>query len=90
MLPGGIRPEIMLNGKLYYRDQFAYPMRTSISGEVYIDATGDTALPKGYTQIGQITSVTNKTPTENCWLKAGFSATGNIYANKDTPEVIYD
>ena len=88
LLPGGFRPELMVNGKLYYWDRFAYPLR-SRAKNVYIDATGDTVLPEGFTPVRELSSVTKNTPEEDGQLKAGFSATGTIFTSEAAPEAVY-
>lgn len=89
LLPGGIRPEILVNGKLYHWDRFAYPLASVQSEQIIIDATGDTVLPEGFTPAGKISSVTEHTPDEDLQLKAGFSATGTVFTNETSPEVVY-
>ena len=89
ILLGGFLPELMVNGKLYYWDNFAYPLGSDLFEGVYIDATGKTVLPAGYAPTGQISSVTENSPTEDSQLKAGFSATGTIYTNEASPEAVY-
>ena len=89
LLPGGIRPELMVNGKLYYWDRFAYPLSFSQSLGVYIDSTGTTALPAGFSSCGQLSSVTADTPTEEFQMRAGFSAMGEIFVNEAAPETVY-
>ena len=89
LLPGGIRPEILVNGKLYYWDRFAYPLASDQTEGIFINATGDTVLPEGFTPIGEISSVTENPPAEDKQMKAGFFATGTVFTNEASPEVVY-
>lgn len=89
LLPGGIRPELLVNGKPYYWDRFAYPLTSDAAGGVSINAAGDTVLPAGFTEIGEISSVTEDAPAAELQMKAGFPAAGTVFASEAFPEVVY-
>lgn len=58
-------------------------------GEVYVNAAGSTELPDGYTEAGDISSVTQDALSEERQLRVGYDATGTIYTSQATPEVVY-
>ncbi len=46
-------------------------------------------LPGGYQPYGDISGVTQETPTEDLQLKAGFEASGTVFVSEDHPAVVY-
>lgn len=87
-LPKGIRPMVMVNGKLYrwtgMSKEFLFQ-----GSEVYQMGDAATVLPEGYTAAGEISGITEEVPFEELQLRAGFEATGTVYVNEQTPEAVY-
>ena len=46
-------------------------------------------LPQSYQPYGDISGVTQDTPTEDLQLKAGFEASGTVFVSEDYPAVVY-
>lgn len=86
--PKGLRPMMMVNGKLYRCTGFHYP-DVSIGSTVSTLEDGSTILPEGYIAIGEISGITEEVPSVELQLRAGFEATGTVFTNEQTPEVIY-
>lgn len=87
-LPKGLLPMVMVNGKLYHWTGLSKEFRFHDS-EVYTMGDNSTILPDGYNSVGEISGITEEVPFEELQLRAGFEATGTIFINKQTPEVIY-
>lgn len=87
-LPKGIRPMVMVNGKLYrwtgMSKEFLFQ-----GAEVYRIGDSSTVLPEGYTAFGEISGITEEVPSEELQLRAGFEATGTVYVSDRTPEAVY-
>lgn len=87
-LPKGIRPMVMVNGKLYrwtgMSKEFLFQ-----GAEVYRIGDSSTVLPEGYTAFGEISGITEEVPSEELQLRAGFEATGTVYVSEQTPEAVY-
>ena len=90
-IPGGIVPEIRIGGTDYTYTGLAFPLHGAdvSGGEVYVNAAGSTELPAGYTEAGDISSVTQDALSEERQLRVGYDATGTIYTSQATPEVVY-
>ena len=90
-IPGGIVPSVRIGGTDYTYTGLAFPIHGADvqGGEVYVNAAGSTELPDGYTEAGDISSVTQDALSEECQLRAGYDATGTIYTSSATPEVVY-
>lgn len=93
MLPGGYYPVLMVNGKLFTwtrlavrQDFLEYSDGTT---DVFYRGDGNTFLPDGYTEVGEISEITDETPTEDLQLMAGFEPTGTVFTSEVTPEVVY-
>ena len=86
--PKGLRPMMMVNGKLYRCTGFHYP-DVSIGSTVSMFEDCSTILPEGYIAIGEISGITEEVPSVELQLRAGFEATGTVFTNEQTPEVIY-
>lgn len=86
--PKGLRPMMMVNGKLYRCTGFHYP-DVSIGSTVSMFEDCSTILPEGYIAIGEISGITEEVPSVDLQLRAGFEATGTVFTNEQTPEVIY-
>ncbi|MBD5147758.1 MAG: hypothetical protein HDT19_03080 [Oscillibacter sp.] len=84
-LPGGILPELLVDGTLYHwaRMSEAVP---------YIDETGKlvqlTKLPDGFEEAGPLGAVSLDPPEENFEMQAGFSASGTVYTDPERPLVV--
>lgn len=87
-LPKGLRPMLMAGGKLFRWTGMSKPFFITMGG---VHKMGDTTtfLPDGYTAVGEISGITEEVPTEELQLRAGFEATGTVFVNKETPEVVY-
>ena len=59
------------------------------ASEVYTMGDSSTILPDGYDIVGEISGITEEVPFEELQLRAGFEASGTVFANEQTPEVIY-
>lgn len=92
-LPGGFTPVIMVNGKLYtwtgMSKEYIYIEADDGYTDVVIVGDTSTVLPNGYSEAGEILSITAETPTENLQLMAGFEASGTVYTSEVTPEAVY-
>ena len=90
-IPGGIVPAVRIGGTDYTYTGLAFPLHGADvqGGEVYVNAAGSTKLPDGYTEVGDISSVTQDALSEERQLRAGYDATGTIYTSSATPEVVY-
>lgn len=88
---GGILPAVRIGGTDYTYTGLAFPIHgADVSGsEVYVNAAGSTELPDGYTEAGDISSVTQDALSEERQLRVGYDATGTIYTSQATPEVVY-
>ena len=86
--PKGLRPMMMVDGKLYRCTGFHYPY-VSIGSTVATFEDGSTILPEGYIAIGEISGITEEVPSVELQLRAGFEATGTVFTNEQTPEVVY-
>lgn len=89
-LLGGFRPVLRLNGTFY---KWMGLNQTSSDG--YVDEDGRThvatALPKGFEAVGEIAVISHITEEEpgELEMKAGFDASGTVYANPERPAVVY-
>lgn len=88
-LPKGLRPMLMVNGKLFRWTGMSKELHILDSGEVFTVADNSTILPDGYEPIGEISGITEEVPTQELQLRAAFKASGTMYTNAETPEVIY-
>ena len=88
-LPKGLRPILMVNGKLYRWTGLSEAYHTSTDGSIYIMGDGSSFLPDGYSETGKISSVTEDVPTEELQLRAAFDASGTVFTNPATPEAVY-
>lgn len=88
LVPGGIKPELLVNGVIYCWAGMAQE-RVIQDGQVYMAGTSDTYLPEGYTEAGDITSVTEGELTGERQLRAGFEAFGTVYTSETAPEAVY-
>ena len=88
---GGILPAVRIGGTDYTYTGLAFPIHGAdvSGGEVYVNAAGSTELPDGYTEAGDISSVTQDALSEERQLRVGYDATGTIYTSQATPEVVY-
>jgi len=60
-----------------------------VNGKIYYWEMS-TPYPVGYTKYGEISKTTKTTPDEDCEIMIGSKkATGTIYINEETPNVIY-
>lgn len=87
-LPKGIRPMVMVNGKLYRWTGMSKEALFQ-GNEVYYMGDVATTLPEGYTAVGEISGITEEVPCEELQLRAGFEATGTVYVSEQTPEALY-
>lgn len=89
-LPGNIRPVILVNGTKYY--WMGRPSliegANSPNWKVNTWTRGD-YLPENYTEYGSLKEISKEEPTEDCQMKAAFSASGTIYTSEVTPEAVY-
>ena len=87
-LPKGLRPMVMVGGKLYrwtgLSKEFCFR-----GEEVYTVGDSSTVLPEGYTVAGELSGITEAVPSEELQLRAGFDATGTVFVSAETPEVVY-
>lgn len=88
-LPNGLRPMLMVNGKLFRWTGMSKEYHFIDSGEVYTVGDTSTILPDGYEPMGEINAITEEVPTQELQLRAAFEATGTVYTNMETPEAIY-
>ena len=89
-LPGDFEPILCLNGTYYHWTGM------SVSSTVpYQDEDGNlrlrTYLPEGFEKVGEISVISHITEEEpgELEMKAGFDASGTVYANPERPAVIY-
>lgn len=88
-LPKGLRPMLLVNNKLYRWTGMSREYQLRDGYEVYTVADSTTILPEGYAAAGEISGITEDVPLAEFQLRAGFDATGTIFVNAETPEVIY-
>lgn len=85
--PGGIEPVLMVNGKLYQWNRLnALGLTAQDENGVVVSGT---YLPEEFQEAGEITSVTEETPTQDFQIQAGFPVTGTIYTDPEAPLVVY-
>ena len=86
--PNGLRPMMMVNGKLYRCT--GKSLKPSIQdSKVYLTGAARNILPDGYTAIGELSGITEDVPSEELQLRAAFEASGTVFTNDQTPEAIY-
>lgn len=85
-LPGGFDPVLQVGGTLYRWTGIAIEHQRVLSGTVHNPTR---LMPDGYTEVGEISGVTENAPTEEFQLQAGFEATGTVYVSETTPEAVY-
>ncbi len=87
-LPKGLRPMLMVGGKLFRWTGMSKEFHIMMGG---VHKVGDTTtfLPDGYIAVGDISGITEEVPSKELQLRAGFEATGTVFVNKETPEVVY-
>ncbi len=88
-LPNGLRPILMVNGKLYRWTGLSQKYHSSPDGTIYTMGDASSFIPDGYYEIGKISSITEDVPSEEMQLRAAFEASGTVFANTNTPEVVY-
>lgn len=92
-LPGGYTPELLVNGKLYKWVGLSLELentdKTGLQVISNADGLATTYLPDGFLPYGQITDIIDSPPVQDRQLHAGFSASGMIYTNPQTPEAVY-
>jgi len=88
-LPKGLRPMVMVNNKLYRWTGMSREYHLRDGYEVYTVADTTTILPEGYAAVGEISDITEEVPSKEFQLRAGFEATGTVFSNDQTPEVVY-
>lgn len=86
--PNGLRPMMMVNGKLYRCTGKSLKLSIQDS-KVYLTGAARNILPDGYTAIGEISGITEEVPSEELQLRAAFEASGTVFTNEQTPEAIY-
>ena len=89
--PNEICPEIMVGGEIYYWEGESKRLYGTDEPycTVYQMGDGKTFLPEGFSESGKISSVTDKTPTDEFQLKADFEAFGTVYASQTDTEAVY-
>ena len=89
--PGGIQPAVRVGNQNFYFAGTANALHgTGTPGaEVYVNGDEGTFLPEGYTEAGEISSVTDGPLTGELQFRAGCGASGTVYTSEDTPEVVY-
>lgn len=85
-LPGGFDPVLQVNGTHYRWTGIAIEHQRVLRGTVHNPTR---LMPDGYTAVGEISGVTEDTPTEEFQLQAGFEATGTVFVSESTPEAVY-
>ncbi|MBQ4050611.1 MAG: hypothetical protein IJD13_03205 [Oscillospiraceae bacterium] len=90
LFPKRIHPIIQVGGRHYYWTGMAESYKSE-NGVMYIENERNVFLdiPEGYTAAGVISDVTEDPPAKELELKAGVEATGTIFTNPETPEVVY-
>ena len=86
--PNGLRPMLMVNGKLYRCTGKSLKLSIQDS-KVYLTGAARNILPDGYTAIGEISGITEEVPSKELQLRAAFEASGTVFTNEQTPEAIY-
>lgn len=86
--PNGLRPMMMVNGKLYRCTGKSLKLSIQDS-KVYLTGAARNILPDGYTAIGEISGITEEVPSKELQLRAAFEASGTVFTNDQTPEAIY-
>lgn len=86
--PNGLRPMMMVNGKLYRCTGKSLKLSIQDS-KVYLTGAARNILPDGYTAIGEISGITEEVPSKELQLRAAFEASGTVFTNEQTPEAIY-
>lgn len=59
-----------------------------VNGKFY-HWTGMSKLPDGYKAVGDISGISEEVPSKELQIMAGFEATGTVFTNEQTPEVVY-
>ena len=91
-VPENIRPVLLVNGTRYYWMGRSYRLDGATVPNGSVRAwMGVNYFPKkqNYTEYGSIKKVSKEEPTEDCQMKAAFSASGTIYTSELTPEAVY-
>ena len=88
-VPKGLRPMLMVGGKLFRWTGMSKEHHGLENGDVYTVADSSSFLPEGYVSVGEISSITEEVPLEELQLRAAFKATGTVFVNEDIPEVVY-
>ena len=70
---GGIRPAVMANGKIYY----------------YCDSILSSTVPKEYSELGPVSSVSKELPEEELAVKSGVMINGNVFAGTEDNLTVY-
>jgi len=86
--PNGLRPMIMVNGKHYRWANRS--VKLNINGsQVYLQGGKHSFLPEGFAAIGEISGITEEVPSKELQFRAAFKASGTVFTNEQTPEVVY-
>lgn len=89
-LPGNFEPVLCLNGT-HYR----WAGLNLTSSIPHVDENGinhpSTRLPDGFEAVGELSVISHLTQEEpgELQMKAGFQASGTVYANPERPAVVY-
>lgn len=91
-VPENIRPVLLVNGTRYYWMGRSYRLDGATVPNGSVRAwVGVNYFPKkqNYSEYGSIKKISKEEPTEDCQMKAAFSASGTIYTSELTPEAVY-
>lgn len=91
-VPENIRPVLLVNGTSYYWMGRSYRIDGANDPNGSVRAwAGVNYFPKkqNYIEYGSLKEISREDPTEDCQMKAAFSASGTIYTSELTPEAVY-
>ena len=89
-VPENIRPVLLVNGTKYYWMGRSYRLYGADVPNGSVEAwPAINYFPKDYAEYGGIKEISQEEPTEDCQMKAAFSASGTIYTSELTPEAVY-
>ena len=88
---GDVLPMIRVQDTIYYWAGISqkHTGAETPGAQVSAPADGTSYLPEGFTECGSFSSTIRSLPKEPLQMQADFPASGTVYGNPDTPEVVY-